>query len=95
MSIRDSPSSSHNHAYCPRVVESEARMIVVKDTVYSNGIIARRYYSPSLNELPFIPKASCPNSESISKRVLCLPLYNDLTNQDQRKIIDVILSALA
>lgn len=88
------PSSTYNHAYFPLFFETEALMIDVKDTLYSNGIIARRYFSPSLNELPFIPKASCPNSESISKRVLCLPLYNDLTNQDQHKIIDVILNAL-
>ncbi|MBT6515003.1 MAG: DegT/DnrJ/EryC1/StrS family aminotransferase [Flavobacteriales bacterium] len=88
------PLSTYNYAYFPLIFQTEELLIDVKNTLFSNKITARRYFSPSLNELPFLPKASCPNSESISKRVLCLPLYNDLTTQDQNLIIDIILNTL-
>jgi dTDP-4-amino-4,6-dideoxygalactose transaminase len=56
------------------------------ENLKEKNINGRRYFFPSLNELPYLQKQSCPISEDISKRVLCLPLYFGL-NEDEVKMI--------
>jgi dTDP-4-amino-4,6-dideoxygalactose transaminase len=52
------------------------------------NIHLRRYFYPSLNELTFLPVYdACPISEDISRRVICLPLYHELTEIDMRFIV--------
>ncbi|HLO38159.1 MAG TPA: DegT/DnrJ/EryC1/StrS family aminotransferase, partial [Lacibacter sp.] len=60
-----------------------------------NDISTRRYFYPSLNQLPFIKnQVSCPVSEDISKRVLALPLYTDLASEDIIRISTIINQAV-
>ena len=57
--------------------------------------MARRYFYPSLNELPYLKdKVSCPIAEDISKRIICLPLDTYLTKNDIEKICDIILQTM-
>jgi dTDP-4-amino-4,6-dideoxygalactose transaminase len=58
------------------------------------NVFPRRYFYPSLNHLPYISGQSCPISESISSRVLCLPLYVGLSKENLNNIVDVIHHAL-
>lgn len=69
---------SHNYIYYPVIFRSEELLIKVKEFLQSKGIMARRYFYPSLNKLPFLKAAECPISESISSRILALPLYYEL-----------------
>jgi dTDP-4-amino-4,6-dideoxygalactose transaminase len=46
------------------------------------SIQPRRYFYPSLNKLKFLEYQTMPVSESISQRILCLPLYPDLSESD-------------
>ena len=58
-------------------------------------IIPRRYFYPSLNTLPFMPKQiSCPVSEDIAVRVLSLPLYVGLPHEDIERISSIINNSL-
>lgn len=80
-----------NNSYFPIVFESEQRLTTVKKSLEERKIFARRYFYPSLNQLPFLKtRASCPISENIAARVLSLPLYYGLTSKIQDQIIEVI-----
>jgi dTDP-4-amino-4,6-dideoxygalactose transaminase len=80
-----------NYAYFPIIFESETKLLNVIKHLEKNNISVRRYFNPSLNTLNYLPiKDECPISEDISKRVLCLPLYHDLTVEEQNLILTKI-----
>ncbi|MCB0743133.1 MAG: DegT/DnrJ/EryC1/StrS family aminotransferase, partial [Ignavibacteriae bacterium] len=84
-----------NYSYYPIVLESEAQLLHVKKQLNSSQIFPRRYFYPSLNTLSYLQKkSSCPISESISKRILCLPLSVGLELSDLEKIIELINSSV-
>jgi dTDP-4-amino-4,6-dideoxygalactose transaminase len=77
-----------NKAYFPLVLKSEEFLLRVLTEMEKENIHLRRYFYPSLNELDFLPiYDACPISEDISRRVICLPLYHELTESDMRFII--------
>lgn len=84
----------YNYSYYPVVFKSEQQLLQAKEHLQKNGINPRRYFYPSLNMLPYISGASCPISEDISRRVLCLPLYFGLSQEDTHKIIRYVKDAI-
>ena len=80
----------YNYGYYPVVFESEAQLLRVIENLKQNNISGRRYFYPSLNELPYLQKQSCPVSEDISRRALCLPLYYGLQEEEVKTILDSI-----
>ncbi len=85
------PDIQYNYSYYPVVFESEASMRQVQTALVAKEIIPRRYFYPSLNTLGFMPRHySCPVSEDISSRVLCLPLYVGLTDTELDTISHLI-----
>jgi dTDP-4-amino-4,6-dideoxygalactose transaminase len=82
----------YNYSYYPVVFSSEAILLRVVEKLKQQQIAGRRYFYPSLNELPFIKKQPCPVSEDISRRVFCLPLYYGLEDVHIQTIITCILS---
>jgi dTDP-4-amino-4,6-dideoxygalactose transaminase len=85
--------TSYNYAYYPVVFKDETTLLATKETLFKSGINTRRYFYPSLNNLPFLAEHyECPVSEDISKRVLCLPLYFDLEKAIIEKISTIINS---
>jgi dTDP-4-amino-4,6-dideoxygalactose transaminase len=84
----------YNFAYYPVIFPSESKMLHCKKRMEENGVFTRRYFYPSLNELPYLTKQNCPVSEDISARVLCLPLYPQLTAEEITKIASVLIDAL-
>lgn len=74
-------SLEYNYAYFPVVLESEAQMLRIKDILAAHSVNTRRYFYPSLNNLPYVDSKPCPISEDISKRVLCLPFYQELSEE--------------
>lgn len=83
-----------NYSYFPLVFQSEAVLERVMTALAKRDIFPRRYFYPSLNHLPYISDQSCPISESISSRVLCLPLYVGLSKEDLKSIVEIIHHAL-
>lgn len=79
-----------NRAYYPIIFESESRALHVKKNLEGEGIYPRRYFYPSLNWLTYTRNATVPNSNDISKRILCLPLYHDLREYEQCMITEII-----
>jgi dTDP-4-amino-4,6-dideoxygalactose transaminase len=85
---------NYNYSYCPVLFETEEILLKVKAALAVENINARRYFYPSLNRVPFIPYQACEISESISDRVLSLPLYDSLSYDEVEKICRIITNAL-
>lgn len=81
----------YNYSYYPIIFPCEQDLLYVKEILERNKVQTRRYFYPSLNELPYLEHSfSCPISEDISRRVLCLPLFSDLQVEDAERIIHII-----
>lgn len=75
--------ASLNYAYYPIVLESEELLLAIKSKLDANEIFTRRYFYPSLaSSLPYLPSKQLIVTDSVSARVLCLPLYYDLTKEE-------------
>ncbi|MBS1755753.1 MAG: DegT/DnrJ/EryC1/StrS family aminotransferase, partial [Bacteroidetes bacterium] len=57
----------YNYSYYPIIFKSETALLQAVQQLKEQGISGRRYFYPSLNELPFLQKQSCPVSEDISR----------------------------
>lgn len=81
-----------NYSYYPVVFESESVLLNVLEQLAEKQIIPRRYFYPSLNTVEFTKGQKMPISESISSRVLCLPLYVGLKENEISEICSVLNS---
>ena len=85
------PESHNNFAYAPVLFESEEKLLAVESFLKTNGVLARRYFYPSLDTLPYLIKQKpCAVSRDIASRILCLPIYPSLPTEDLAKIIEAI-----
>lgn len=82
--------AQHNYSYYPVIFNSEEQLLKTKMNLNAEDIYPRRYFFPSLNTLSYVSYCEMPVSENISRRVLCLPLYNDLAEIDVKKITAII-----
>lgn len=83
-----------NFSYYPIMFTSEELLLQVTEKLNNYQIYPRRYFYPSLNNLPTVTGNVCLNSEDISKRILCLPLSADITEGDITQISAIIMSSL-
>ncbi len=85
----------HNYSYYPVLFSSEIAMLKVRDALNDDDIHPRRYFYPSLNKLPYLAHApEMPIAESVSSRILCLPLSSSQTKKETERICSIILSNL-
>ena len=82
----DEASLEYNQGYFPVLFDSETRLLRVKAGLAAQMVNTRRYFFPSLNQLPYLTGAPCPVSEDVSRRILCLPFYQELTFDQVRWI---------
>lgn len=88
-------TSSYNYAYFPIVLETEEVLFKVVKALNHEHITPRRYFYPSLNTLNYVENNLINDfATDVSKRVLCLPLYPQLTEQEVIKIAEIIQIAL-
>lgn len=79
-----------NYHYYPVVFKSEEILLKVRNELNKEDIFPRRYFFPSLNTLNYVEKTACPISESVSRCILCLPLYPTLEKENVEKITEII-----
>lgn len=85
-------ASENNFAYYPLVFESEELMLQCVELLKLNEVFTRRYFYPSLaTSLPYVKPQDLPLTSDIAQRVLCLPLYYDLTLEEVDLICRLIL----
>lgn len=89
------PKLAYNNQYYPIIFDSESALLKVVTALNGHNIHPRRYFYPSLTELPYInQKGTCPVAEDVAPRALCLPVYRELREQDCRFIMDVVADCL-
>lgn len=73
----------YNYAYMPVLLDSSEQVESVINKLRQNNIFPRRYFYPALHSLEiFKQNVSLPVAEDISARILCLPLYDSLADED-------------
>lgn len=88
-------NTEFNYAYCPVIFESEEHLIETEKVLNEHQINPRRYFFPSLNKLEYLQENQyCPIAESVSPRIMCLPVYHDLENKDIDRICSLINKVL-
>lgn len=85
---------NYNYAYMPIVFETEEKLLEVKLNLEKRNIYPRRYFYPSLDNLYYLNNEHVETSNDISKRILCLPMYDALDNTIQNEIIRLVLEVI-
>jgi dTDP-4-amino-4,6-dideoxygalactose transaminase len=89
---------STNYSYFPVLVGPEYPLTrdQLYDALKEHNVFARRYFYPLITEFPMysgMPSAhrdNLPIAFDASQKVLCLPIFPDLTPSDQGEIINLI-----
>lgn len=84
------PDCQPNNSYYPIIFSSTEACVNAQDQLLDSGILARRYFYPSLNTLNYVEFQSTPISEFVSSRILCLPLFHDLTHEIQDRVANIL-----
>lgn len=84
--------STKNYAYYSLVFSNENLMLKCAKNLKNHEIFTRRYFFPSLaNTLPYIPSQNLEVTDEVSKKVLCLPLYYELSLEEVDLICRLLL----
>ena len=84
--------SKPNYAYYPIILKTEELLLKAKNDLEANEIYGRRYFYPSLaKSLPYVDPVTLKVTDDFAKRVLCLPLYFDLSIDQVDCVSEVIL----
>ena len=89
-----SAEAKFNYAYYPVVFQSEKDCLDVLKALEKEKIFARRYFYPVLSQLDYVDKVEMPKAESIAQRILCLPLFEQLTKSEIGMICRIVLRTL-
>lgn len=87
-------ATGFNYSYYPIILKSEALVLKVLKELEVHRITPRRYFFPSLGTLSIFKPKYCPVGDSISRRILCLPLYHTLTPLEVQLIGSLIMRTL-
>ena len=91
--IKIDNNCSFNYAYYPLILDNEEIVLKVIRALEANKIFPRRYFYPSLNTVKLYDGRSLPVSESVSRRIICLPIYHSLSGEEIDFICRIILRA--
>lgn len=96
--LRDAGETVANYAYFPILVDTDYP--ISRDDLYKklrdHGIFARRYFYPLISDFPMyraLPSAhrdNLPVANDAAFKVLCLPIYPALTQDEQEWVIELI-----
>lgn len=86
--------TQYNYAYFPLIFPTESILLKVVGALQKLQVFPRRYFCPSLNNLPYVVHRPMPVSESIARRILCLPLYYELTENQVAEISQTVCQNL-
>ena len=79
--------TEYNFAYYPVLFPSQTELLKARDHLNAAQIFPRRYFYPALNHLPYLDYRKFPVTENVAPRVLCLPLYPELSRIDIKSIV--------
>lgn len=91
-----------NHSYFPILVDQDYSLSrnALYEKLKTNNIYARRYFYPLISDFPMYrdmlssePK-NLPVAKDAAAKVLCLPIYPTLSEDDQVQVINIIREGL-
>jgi dTDP-4-amino-4,6-dideoxygalactose transaminase len=89
------PGTEYNHSYYPVLLPSDAAVRAAQRHLESHGVLARRYFYPSLSgALPYVERGDVPVARDASDRVLCLPLNTGLALGDVDRVAHLLAASL-
>lgn len=98
--LSDIKGVRNNYSYFP-VFISENDFGMSRDALYEklkkNNIYCRRYFYPLISNfsvyrnLESAQKENLPEAQKLSEQVLCLPIYDGLSDEDIQRIVSIIL----
>jgi dTDP-4-amino-4,6-dideoxygalactose transaminase len=99
--LPDAGEKVANYSYFPILIEADYP--ISRDELYQKlkdqGIFARRYFYPLISDLPMyrgMPSAhrdNLPVANDAAFKVLCLPIYPALSNEEQTRVVEAIKRA--
>lgn len=91
---------NHNYSYCPIIIENDFPMD--RDAMYDflefHNVTCKKYFWPVISELYSSIKyknfklEDCKTSFELSKKILCLPIYPNLSLDSVKRICKIIKS---
>ena len=100
--LHDSGEKVANYSYFPILVQSEYPLS--RDALYQklkdNGIHGRRYFYPLISDFPMYrgiesaQKGNLRMAATVAEKVLCLPIYPSLTDEDVNRIVNLVLESV-
>ncbi len=92
------PAGKTNFYNFPILVEPDYPLSrdALMEKLRAQGVMVRKYFSPLISELPMYrdrPSAAAHNlpvAHRIASSILCLPMFPDLTEQDQHRIVGLL-----
>lgn len=93
--------ATSNHGYFPIMVDDGYPLS--RDGLYralkDKGINARRYFYPLISEMPMyrhLPSATpaaLVNAHQVADRIICLPIFSEMSIEDAESVIEILLAA--
>ncbi len=97
--LHDIPNVRHNYSYFPILID-KALFGMGRDELYNklkgSGIFCRRYFYPLISNFSTyssLTSASIKNlpvANEIAEKILCLPIFPDLSRENLERIVEVI-----
>ena len=97
--MQDVPGVRHNYAYFPIFVDAE-QYGMTRDELYfkmkEHNVLGRRYFYPLISTfstyrgLDSAKPDNLPVATKIAEQVICLPMYYGLTDEDVKRIVNLI-----
>jgi len=77
----------------PVALKNEDQLFELITSLRGCDVYARRYFYPSLDNVDFLNTDStiCPESQKLSKRIVCLPIYSGLKVDEVEMIAKKVL----
>lgn len=101
--VQDAGEEVANYSYFPILIDADYPLSRdgLYDRLKEHAVFARRYFYPLITDFPMyrsLPSAhrdNIPVATAAAQKVLCLPIYPELTAEQQRKIVDLIVAPTA
>ncbi|MDQ3052221.1 MAG: DegT/DnrJ/EryC1/StrS family aminotransferase [Bacteroidota bacterium] len=87
-------NTNWNYSYFPVLFKSEEQLLKVVSVLNEAEIFPRRYFYPSLSGLNYVRKQNTPVADDIAGRILCLPLYYELFDDEISRIVQLVKKTL-
>ncbi|VAX09383.1 Aminotransferase, DegT/DnrJ/EryC1/StrS family [hydrothermal vent metagenome] len=84
-----------NNNYYPILLADEMITKKVQAVLNENNIYPRRYFYPALDTFSFLTKENqMPVAKDIASRILCLPLFTELSHEDCQRIAKIVIEVI-